>query len=85
MRAKKEVENRRLEEEINQKLVELRARVEENSKEVQKEQEALMVWRTQKRQEEDKIADAVGFFVTENPVSTSRVSSQEKGGGGNVR
>lgn len=85
MRAKKEVENRRLEAEINEKLVELRARVEENSKEVQKEQESLLVWRTQKRQEEEKIADAVGYFVTENPVTASRVPSQQKGGGENVR
>jgi Asp-tRNA(Asn)/Glu-tRNA(Gln) amidotransferase A subunit family amidase len=85
MRAKNEVENRRLEEEINQKLAELRARMEENSKELQKEEQALMVWRTQKRQEEEKIADAVGYFVTENPVTTSRVPSQQKGGGENVR
>jgi hypothetical protein len=85
MRAKNEAENRRLEEEINQKLAELRVRIEENSKEVKKEEEALMIWRTQKRQEEEKIADAVGYFVTENPVTTSRGSSQQKGGGENVR
>jgi hypothetical protein len=85
MRARKDIENRRLEEEINQKLAELRVRIEENSKEVQKEEEALMTWRTQKRQEEEKIADAVGYFVTENPVTTSRVPSQQKGGGENVR
>jgi hypothetical protein len=85
MRAKKEVENRRLEEEINQKLAELRVRIEENSKELKKEEESLMIWRTQKRQQEQTLADAVGYFVTENPVTTSRVTSQQKGGGGNVR
>lgn len=85
LRAQKEVENQRLEEEINQKVAELRARVAENNQELSQEQESLMAWRTKKRQEEEKIADAVGYFVTENPVTTAGASPQQKGGSENVR
>ena len=85
LRSQKELENRRLEEEVNQKLVELRARVAENNKEVEKEQQSLLAWRTRKRQEEERIADAVGYFVTENPVTTSGTSTKRKEGSENVR
>ena len=84
LRSQKERENQRIEEEINQKLLELRARKDKNNEEVRREQESLMSWRTQKRQEEERIADAVGYFVTENPVTASS-SPNKKGGSENVR
>ena len=65
LRRGKELENQRLEEEINQRLSELRARIAENNREVSQEQENLSAWRTGKRTEEERIAQAVGYFVTE--------------------
>jgi Asp-tRNA(Asn)/Glu-tRNA(Gln) amidotransferase A subunit family amidase len=82
LRRAKELENKRLEEEINRRLNELRAQIEENSREVSREQENLSVWRAQKRAEEERIAQAVGYFVTENPVSTRQDST---GGAKHVR
>ena len=70
LRRGKELENQRLEEEINQRLSELRAHIAENSKEVSREQENLSAWRTGKRAEEERIAQAVGYFATENPITT---------------
>ncbi len=48
LRRAKDLENQRLEEEINQRLSELRARIAENNREVSREQENLSAWRTGK-------------------------------------
>jgi hypothetical protein len=85
VRAQKDAENRRLEEEIQQRVAELKVRIEANNKEIEKEQSSLIAWRTRKRQEEDRIAEAVGYFVTENPVTTSAPASPKERGGENVR
>jgi hypothetical protein len=74
LRAKKEAENRRLETELNERIKELKAQIEDNNKEVTREQDQLLAWRTMKRQEEDRIAEAVSYFVSENPITA------EKGG-----
>ena len=84
LRSQKEVENKRLEEEINQRVAELRAKIEQNQKELNAEQENLLSWRKTKHQEEEKIAEAVSYFVTENPI-TAASSSNKKGGADNVR
>ncbi len=83
LREQKAVENRALEDEINQRVAELRARVDQNSAELTAEQNNLLAWRVRKRQEEDRIAEAVGYFVTENPITTSTAPSDK--GGSNVR
>jgi hypothetical protein len=85
LRSEKEAENQGLETEINERLKELRARIEENNKEVGREQEQLLAWRTRKRIEESRIAEAVGYFVSENPITTSTAPAKEKGGSHNVR
>jgi hypothetical protein len=72
LRRTKEVENQRLEEEINQRLSELRARIAENNREVSEEHENLSAWRTGKRAEEERIAQAVGYFVAENPITSGQ-------------
>jgi hypothetical protein len=83
LRAQKEAENTRLEAEIDQRVAELRARIDENHAEVRREQDALASWRVRKRQEEDRIADAVGHFVSPNPITAD---APVKGkGGANVR
>jgi Asp-tRNA(Asn)/Glu-tRNA(Gln) amidotransferase A subunit family amidase len=82
LRRGKDLENQRLEEEINQRLSEQRARIAENSREVSREQENLSAWRTGKREEEERIAQAVGYFVTENPITAG---PDNKGGAEHVR
>lgn len=71
LRAKKELENQRLEKEINQRLAELRTQIEANNKEVSREQDGLLSWRARKHQEEERIAEAVSYFVSENPITTA--------------
>ena len=83
LRAEKAVENQKLEEEINQRVAELRARVDQNNAELTAEQNNLLAWRVRKRQEEDRIAEAIGYFVSENPITTSTAPSDK--GGSNVR
>lgn len=83
LREQKAAENRQLEDEINQRVAELRARVDQNNVELTAEQNNLLAWRVRKRQEEDRIAEAVGYFVTENPITTSSAPSDK--GGSNAR
>jgi len=79
LRAEKERESQRLEEEINQKVAELRARIADNTKAITVEQESLLAWRTRKTQEEERIAQAVGYFVSENPITTPGGSTTPTG------
>lgn len=79
LRSQKTAENQKLEEEINQRLAELRTRIEQNNAEINREQESLAAWRVRKRQEEDRIAEAVGYFVSQNPITTASSSTKGKG------
>jgi hypothetical protein len=72
LRTQTDAENREIEEEIARRAAELRARVDENRKKVEREEREFLAWRTRKQQEEQRIADAVGYFVSENPVTTAR-------------
>ena len=83
LRTQKAAENQRLEEEINQRVAELKARVDQNNADLGAEQNNLLAWRARKRQEEDRIAEAIGYFVSENPITTSTAPSDK--GGSNVR
>ena len=83
LRAQKAAENQQIQEEIDKRIAELRTRVEENNAELTAEQNNLLAWRVRKRQEEDRIAEAVGHFVSENPITTSGTPSDK--GGSNVR
>lgn len=71
VRVAKAAENRRLEDEIAQRLAELRGQIEENNKQVSREQEELQAWRVRKQREETTIAEAVSHFVSENPITTA--------------
>jgi hypothetical protein len=62
-------ENAGIEQEIAQRVAELRARIDENTRLVNREQAELDAWRVRKRQEEAVIAEAVGYFVSENPIT----------------
>ena len=70
-------ENKRLEDEITQRVAELRARIDENTRALGTEQQEFQAWQQQKRQEEATIADAVSYFVSENPITTTRVPADK--------
>jgi DNA repair ATPase RecN len=78
--AKTMAENRALEEEIARRAAELRARIEENSRALAVEQGEFQAWKARKDLEEALIAEAVGHFVSENPVSTRPQDAAAKGG-----
>ncbi len=62
-------ENRKLEAEMEKMVAEYRARIQANTDEVAKEKDRFYGWRLQKQQEEKKIADAVSYFVSDNPIT----------------
>jgi len=81
-RAVDELENRRnkenadLQAQIDKYLTEQRAKIQANNDEVAREKERFTGWRLKKQQEEKRIADAVGYFVSENPITTGPVQTQ---------
>jgi ElaB/YqjD/DUF883 family membrane-anchored ribosome-binding protein len=70
LEAKKADENKKLQQEADRVLTELRANIQANNDAVARERERMQTWRLQKQQEERRIADAVAPFVTENPITT---------------
>jgi Asp-tRNA(Asn)/Glu-tRNA(Gln) amidotransferase A subunit family amidase len=83
LRAQKQTENAQLEEEIARKLGELRGRVEQNNQAVSRELENLRTWQSKKQGEEQRIAEAVSYFVSENPITMA--PSEDTGGANHVR
>jgi hypothetical protein len=77
LRAQMAAENQRLEDEIAQRAAELRTRIEENAKALLAEQQEFHTWQARKRQEEARIAEAVSHFVSENPISTTRIEKDK--------
>jgi hypothetical protein len=76
LEAKKADENKKLQQEADRVLTELRASIQANNDTVAKERERMQTWRLQKQQEERRIADAVAPFVTENPITTGTQNSE---------
>jgi Asp-tRNA(Asn)/Glu-tRNA(Gln) amidotransferase A subunit family amidase len=72
---KKNQENRQVQAELDKMVADYQARMRKNSDEVAKEKERFFGWRLKKQQEEQKVADAVSYFVTENPITTSKTSA----------
>src|SRR5512147_86728 len=70
LEAKKSDENKKLQQEADRVLNELRAKIQANNDEVAKERERMQTWRLQKQQEERRIADAVAPFASENPITS---------------
>ncbi len=64
-------ENDRTQAELEKLVAEHRARIQANNDEVARERDRFYGWRLQKQQEEKRIADAVSYFVSENPISTA--------------
>ncbi len=78
LRTQKDLENKRIEEEIDQRVNELRAQIARNRAEIDKEQSDLDAWRAHKRQEENRIAEAIGYFVSPNPITVAAVRVKDK-------
>ena len=71
MEAAKIEENRKIEAEMNKMLADYRARIQANNEVVAKENERFAKWQAKKQAEERIIAEAVGYFVSENPITLS--------------
>ncbi|MBV9342693.1 MAG: hypothetical protein JO159_17630 [Acidobacteria bacterium] len=72
---RKNRENSEIQAQIDKYVTEQRARIQANNDEVTREKERFTGWRLKKQQEEKKIADAVGYFVSENPITTGSVET----------
>jgi len=71
LQTKKDEENRKLQQDLDRMIAEQKAKIQANSDEVSRAVDAFRSWRLQKQQEEQGIYDAVSYFVTENPITTS--------------
>jgi Asp-tRNA(Asn)/Glu-tRNA(Gln) amidotransferase A subunit family amidase len=78
LRTQKDLENKRIEKEIDQRVNELRAQIAQNRAEIDKEQRDLEAWLAHKRQEENRIAEAIGYFVSPNPITVAAVPVKDK-------
>lgn len=76
LETKKTKENSDIQSQIDKYVTEQRAKIQANNDEVTREKERFTGWRLKKQQEEKRIADAVGYFATENPITTGPVQSQ---------
>ena len=75
LEARKTKENSEIQAQIDKYVTEQRAKIQSNNEEVSREKERFTGWRLKKQQEEKKIAAAVGYFVTENPITTGDVNA----------
>jgi hypothetical protein len=69
LEAQKTQENQQIQAELDRLLGEHKARIQANNDAVAKEKERFFAWRLKKQEEEQKIADSVSYFVTENPIA----------------
>ncbi len=70
LETRKTQENQQIQAEMDQVVADHRARMQANNDDVAKEKERFFAWRLKKQEEEQKIADAVSYFVAENPITT---------------
>jgi hypothetical protein len=64
-------DNRKIQADLDKYVAEQKAKLQANLDEIAKQKEDFYSWRMQKQQEEQKIADCVSYFVTDNPISTA--------------
>jgi len=75
LETRKTKENSEIQARIDKYVTEQRAKIQSNDQEVSREKERFTGWRLKKQQEEKKIAEAVGYFVSENPITTGDVNA----------
>jgi hypothetical protein len=78
LESKKTAENSQIQAEIDKYVTEQRAKIQGNNDAISREKERFTGWRLKKQQEEKKIAEAVGYFVSENPITTGDVGAQQQ-------
>jgi hypothetical protein len=71
---KKTEENQQAQAEVDRLLADFRAKIQANNDALAKEKVRFETWLQAKHVEEQKIADTVGYFVSENPVSVGDVA-----------
>ena len=76
LESKKTKENSDIQAQIDRFVTEQRAKIQANNDEVTREKTRFTGWRLKKQQEEKKIAEAVGYFVTENPITTGAAQAE---------
>ena len=79
LETKKSQENAQIQAQIDNYLTEQRAKIQANNDEIAREKERFAGWRLKKQQEEKKIADTVGYFVSENPITTGPAQAHPTG------
>jgi len=72
-------ENSQIQADIDRYVTEQRAKLQANNDAISRERERFSSWRLKKQQEEKKIADTVGYFVAENPITTGEANSTPLG------
>jgi hypothetical protein len=75
LETRKNKENSEIQAQIDKYVTEQRAKIQSNNDAVLREKERFSGWRLKKQQEEKKIAEAVGYFVAENPITTADVNA----------
>lgn len=76
---KKNQENRQFQAELDRLKAEYEAKIRKNNDLVAREKERLSQWRVKKQQEEEKIAEAVSYFASPNPITTTRAAGPAAG------
>lgn len=76
LEARKTKENAQVQADLDRMIAEQRAKMQKNNDEVTQAKEQFFGWRLKKQQEEKRIADAVGYFVTENPITTGSAAEE---------
>ncbi|HEY6967943.1 MAG TPA: hypothetical protein VJA94_01970 [Candidatus Angelobacter sp.] len=74
LEARKTQENTQIQADLDRMIAEQRAKIQKNNDDVTQAKEKFFGWRLKKQQEEKKISDTVGYFVTENPITTGSTS-----------
>jgi hypothetical protein len=70
LESSKSKDNAQIQAEIDRYVTEQRAKIQSNNEALLHEKERFTGWRLKKQQEEKRIAEAVGYFVSENPITT---------------
>jgi hypothetical protein len=75
LEGRKTKENADIQAQIDKYVTEQRAKIQANNEAISREKERVTGWQLKKQQEEKKIAEAVGYFVSENPITTGDVNA----------
>jgi hypothetical protein len=75
LESRKTKENTEIQAQIDQYVTEQRAKIQSNNEAISREKERFTGWRLKKQQEEKKLAEAVGYFTSENPITTGDVNA----------